>query len=184
MQLRKNSRTGRLALINPRPPPPRSYLDIDNVKAAIDLLEGVPESDEHVYRRPTGGMLRFMFPESEGYEVVPEARGDVTLSDFCTYKVLRKPGGTLYQYDFLHTEVKPTGESWRTTEVQHREQLAGTGNESKQCYGSIQIGLEFQFYKLEGKELEKIGGRMHMKRDHENIIAWSRHLKANPLPVV
>jgi hypothetical protein len=184
MQLRKNNRTGRRVLFDPKPPPPRSYLDNNNVKAAIQLIKRVPESDEHIYRRPTGGILRFMFPESEGYEVVPEAKGNNTLSDFCTYNVHRRPAGSLYQYEFLHTEVKPVGESWRTTEVQHREQCAGTGNESKKCYGSIQIGLEFQFYKFEGEELEKMGGKMHMERDHEQIIAWGEHLKANPLPVV
>jgi hypothetical protein len=127
-----------------------------------------------------------MFPPEEGYDVVQETEGEVTRSDFCTFKVLRKPGGTFYQYDFMHTECKPAGESWRTTEVQHREQLAGNGNESKNCYGSIQIGEEWQYYKFEGAkgELEKLGGRMHLKKQDKDIIAWSAYLKANPLPVV
>jgi hypothetical protein len=131
-------------------------------------------------------MLRFMFTPEEGFEVLQETEGDVTRSDYCTFKVLRKPGGTLYQYDYLHTECKPVGESWQTTEAQHREQLAGNGNESKNCYGSIQIGLEWQWYKFEGAkgELEKLGGRLHLKTHHKEVIAWGAYLKANPLPVV
>jgi hypothetical protein len=111
VSLRSNDRTGLRVLTNPRPSAPQTYLDIDSVKASLDLLERVPESDEHIYRRPTGAILRFIFPQAEGYEVVQETEGDVTRSDFCTFKVLRKPGGTFFQYDYLHTECKPAGES-------------------------------------------------------------------------
>lgn len=183
-QPRNNKRTGRASLLNPKPPPPQTYLDDDNVKAAIDLLEKVPESDEHVYRRPTGAVLRFLFPAADGFDVVQETEQDNTRSDFTVFKVLRRPGGTLYQYDYLLAESKPIGESWRTTEIQHREQLAGTGNDSKKCYGMIQIGLDLQFYKFEGSELEKVGGRMHLSRNAKDIVAWGTYLRQNPLPVV
>jgi hypothetical protein len=182
--IRVNCRTGLATLIDPNPPPPQTYLDNNNVRAAFDLLLKVPESDEHVYRRPTGGVLRFIFTEAEGFDVVQEAEGDVTRSDFCVFKVLRKPGGTFYQYDYLLAECKPSKESWRTTEIQLREQLAGTGNDSKKCYGMIQIGLDVQFYKFEGHELEKVGGKLHLINHHKDVVALGAYLKAHPLPVV
>jgi hypothetical protein len=144
----------------------------------------VPESDEHLYRRPIGAILRFIFTAAEGFDVVQEAEGDVTRSDFCVFKVLCKPGGTLFQYDFLLAECKSVGEPWSTTEVQLREQLAGNGNDSKKCYGMIQIGLEVQFYKFEGSELEKVRGKMHLVRQAKDVVACGAHLKAHPLPVV
>jgi hypothetical protein len=125
-----------------------------------------------------------MFPAAEGYDVAQEAEGDVSRSDWCVFKVSRKPGGTLFQYDFMLAESKPPGESWSTTEVQHREQVAGNGNDSKKCYGMIQIGFEIQFYKFEGSELEKVGGRMHLVKHAKDVVVWSQHLKANPLPFI
>jgi hypothetical protein len=73
MKIRRNDRTGHAELRDTKPPPLQTYLYLDSVKAAFDLLVRVPESDEHVYRRPTGAMPRFMFPASEGFEVIQEA---------------------------------------------------------------------------------------------------------------
>ncbi|KAH7357462.1 hypothetical protein BKA66DRAFT_574458 [Pyrenochaeta sp. MPI-SDFR-AT-0127] len=179
-----NSRTGLATLIDPNPPPPQTYLDNNNVKAAFELVSKVPESNEHVWRRPTGAVLRFIFTEAEGFDVVQEAEGDVTRSDYCVFKVLRKPGGTFYQYDYLLAKCKPVNESWHTTEVQLREQLAGTGNDSKKCYGMIQIGFDVQFYKFEGRELEKVGGKMDLVHQAQDVVALGTYLKANPLPVI
>jgi hypothetical protein len=88
----------------------------------------------------------------------------------------------LFQYDFILAESKLPGTSWNTTEVQHREQVAGNGNDSNKCYGMIHIGFEVQFYKLEGSELEKVGGRMHMVDHAKDVVVWGQYLKANPLP--
>ena len=41
--------------------PPKSCHDDKKVNVALDLLMRVSESDKHVYRRPTGATLRFMF---------------------------------------------------------------------------------------------------------------------------
>ncbi|KAK5627749.1 hypothetical protein RRF57_003464 [Xylaria bambusicola] len=163
---------------------PNSYLDNDNVKAGLELLTRVPDSKEHLYRRPMGSILRFMFPEREGFDVVQETEGDNSRPDFSTLKVSLRPGGTLYQYDFMLTESKKMGQPWGATEDQLQDHLAGNGNESKNCYGMIQIGLRVQFYKYEGGICSKVGGQMHLIRDVHGIMLWGQYLKENPLPFV
>lgn len=157
MRYRNNTRTGRAVLENPCPPPPRTYLDIVNVKAALDLLLRFPESQEHVYRRPMGGILRFIFPESEGDDVVGETvDNSSTRADFCTFKVSRRPDGTFYEYEYLLTESQKIGQPWGSAEDQLYNHLSGNGNHTKSCYGMVQIGLEVQFFKHEQFVLSKV----------------------------
>ncbi|KAI3338037.1 hypothetical protein F4824DRAFT_499816 [Ustulina deusta] len=181
---KNNDRTGRAVLMDPNPPPPQSYLENDNVKAGLELLTRVPDSKEHLYRRPMGSILRFMFPERERFDVVQETESDNSRPDFSTLKVSQRPGGTLYQYDFMLTESKKMGQPWGATEDQLQDHLAGNGNESKNCYGMIQIGLLVQFYKYEGGICSKVGGQMHLIRDVHDIMLWGQYLKENPLPFV
>jgi hypothetical protein len=65
-----------------------------------------------------GGILRFIFPGSEGYDVVQETEGDDTRADFSTFKVSRRPGGIVYQYDFMLTESNKLRAPWGGTEDQ------------------------------------------------------------------
>ncbi|KAL1800296.1 hypothetical protein ACET3X_000638 [Alternaria dauci] len=179
-----NSRTGRAVLINPNPPPPQTYLDDINIKAALDLLVRVPDSGEHIYRRPIGDILRFIFPSSEGYSVVQETVSVNTHPDFCLFKVSQRPGGTLYQYEFMLVESKKPGEAWASTEDHLHDHLEGNGNDSKNCYGMVQIGLDVHFYKYENSNFSRIGGRMHLINDANNVVVWGRHIKDNPMPFV
>jgi hypothetical protein len=184
MLYRNNSRTGRAVLINPNPPPPRTYLDDINVKAALDLLVRVPESDEHVYRRPIGDILRFFFPPSEGYSLVQETVSINSEPDFRVFKVSQRPGGTLYQYEFMLVECKKPGEGWGATEDHLHGHLEGNGNDSKNCYGMVLVGLIMQFYKYENHTFRGFGGQMHLINDVDNVVAWGRHIKDNPMPFV
>jgi hypothetical protein len=144
----------------------------------------VPDSNEHIYRRPIGGILRFIFPGSEGYDVVQETQGDHTRADFCTFKISRRPGGTIYQYDFMLTECKRLNAAWGDTEDRLLDYLTRNGNDSKNCYGMIQIGLEVQYYKYEPGVFSKIGAKMHLITHAQNVVGWGRYIKANPMPVV
>ncbi|KAF1959987.1 hypothetical protein CC80DRAFT_490013 [Byssothecium circinans] len=179
-----NSRTGRAVLINPNPPPPQTYLDDINIKAGLDLLYRLPDSPEHIYRRPTGDILRFIFPSSEGYSVVQETVSVNTQPDFCLFKVCQKPGGTLYQYEFMLVESKKAKVAWGATEDHLRDHLEGNGNDSKNCYGMVQIGLDVQFYKYEDREFSKVGGQMHLINDVNHVMAWGRYIKDHPMPFV
>jgi hypothetical protein len=132
-----------------------------------------------------GNILRFLFPATEGYDVIQEVEGDAnTRPDFGVFKVSRRPGGTLWQYDFMLTESKKQGEAWGSSEDHLHSHLAGTDNESKHVYGMLQIGLEVQFYKYARGAFTKVGGKMHLVTHVSDMVTWSRWLKANPLPFV
>ena len=45
-------------------------------------------------------------------------------------------------------------------------------------------GLDVQFYKFEGQELETVGGKMNLVNHAKDVVALEAHLKAHPLPVV
>ncbi|KAF1840529.1 uncharacterized protein K460DRAFT_421469 [Cucurbitaria berberidis CBS 394.84] len=179
-----NSRTGRAVLINPNPPPPQTYLDDINVKAVLDLLVRVPDSGEHIYRRPIGDILRFIFPSNEGYSIVQETVSVNTEPEFCLFKVCQRSGETLYQYEYMLVESKKLGEAWEPTENHLHNHLEVNGNDSKNCYGMVQIGLHVQFYKYERFSFSKVGGRMHLINDANNVVACGRNIKENPLSFV
>lgn len=124
--------------MDPNPPPPQTYLDDLNVRAALDLLVRVPDSPEHVYRRPMQGILRVIFPESEGFDVIRETSSESNQPEFCIVKFSRRPGGTLHEYKFMFVESREKGKPWRATEDQLLDHLSGNDNDSKNCYGMIQ----------------------------------------------
>jgi hypothetical protein len=145
----------------------------------------VPGSDEHIYRRPIGDILRFIFPSGEGYSVVQETRSINTQPDVCVFKVSQRAGGTtLYQYEFMLVECKKLGVAWGSTEDHLHDHLEGNGNDSKNCYGMIQIGLQVCFYKYENSNFSKVGGRMHLVNDANDVVAWGRYIKEHPMPFV
>ncbi|KAF2024865.1 hypothetical protein EK21DRAFT_117380 [Setomelanomma holmii] len=180
----RNKRTGRAVLINPNPPPPQTYLDDLNVQAGINTLTRVPESDEHLYRRPMMGILRFMFPSNEGYDVVQEAQGDISRSDFAVLKVLQRPGGSPNQYEIMHVESKPQKEPWGSTRDQLLDHLTGNGNDSGNCYGMVHIGLEVQFYRYNEYAFDSVSPKMHLVDDVASVIQWGAYVKSNPLRLV
>lgn len=104
--------------------------------------------------------------------------------DFTVFKLLSRPGGSSYEYDFLLGETKVPGESWRTFTEHLHTVCANNDNDTKNVYGMLQIGFEVQFYKHENYQFEAVGGRMHLVNDVHNIIAWAQHMKANPMPFV
>ncbi|KAF2466098.1 uncharacterized protein BDR25DRAFT_345705 [Lindgomyces ingoldianus] len=177
-----NNRTGRAVLINPNPPPPQTYLDDINVKAALNLLIKIPDSSERIYRRPIGDILRFIFPSSEGFSVVWEAVSVNTQPDFYVFKVLQRPGRSLYQYEYMLMECKKAGESWEHTKDHFYKHLAENGNDSKNCYGMVQIGFNVQFCKYENYNFSEVGEVMHLINNANDVIAWGRHIKDNPMP--
>jgi hypothetical protein len=62
--------------------------------------------------------------------------------------------------------------------------LRGNGNDSKNCYGMLQIGMMVQFYPYENSVLRKLGGKMHLVDDADNIIVMGQHIKDNPMSFV
>jgi hypothetical protein len=144
----------------------------------------VPESDEHLYRRPMMGILKFLFPPSEGYEVVQEAEGDFSRSDFAVFRVFQKPGGSPNQYEIMHVESKALKEPWGSTQDQLLDHLVGNGNESGNCYGMIHIGLEVQFYRYNDGTFSNVGPKMHLVDDVLNVINGGKFVKEHPLRLI
>ncbi|KAI1174446.1 hypothetical protein F4777DRAFT_385104 [Nemania sp. FL0916] len=180
-----NNRTGRSILNDPNPPPPRTYLDDNSIMAAIAACQRVPESNEHIYQRPLGDILRFMFPRREGFDVAQDAPGDSNFPDFTTLMRTRPPGGLYHQNDYLLTESKKKGTPWGATEDQLLSHLQMNGNKSKNCYGMIQIGLLVRFYKYESGVFEKLADKkFHLVDDVDEVLQWGQWLKANPMPFI
>ena len=181
---RNNSRTGRAVLFDPNPPPPRTYLDDRAIRAHINVLQSVPESLEHMYRRPMAVILQLLFPLSEGYSVVRETNTETTRPDFTTFKFLRRPGGTLHSYEFLMVESKGNRKLFENVEPQCNDHLANCNNESKNAYGIIQCALEVQFYKHENFRFQSISPTLHLVDDAAQIMDMFRHLKDHPMSFV
>lgn len=79
--------------------------------------------------------------------------------DFTVFKLLARPGGSAYEYDFLLGETKVPGESWGTYTDHLHTACASNDNDTKNIYGMLQIGFEVQFYKHENYQFEAVGGR-------------------------
>ncbi|TKA44818.1 hypothetical protein B0A49_13562 [Cryomyces minteri] len=163
-------------------PADRTYLDIDAIKAGLNVLSSAPTSPEYVYRRPIVGTLNWLFPLIEGYMVMLEAGGEDILPDFVTFKLGRQSGGSPHPYEVLIFACKRTGEAWSSTEDQLRSRLAKTANDSGKVYGLIQIGLEVRFYKSESSCFSAVSEKLHLVGDAQRVMNAFSYIKANPLP--
>ncbi|KAH7242634.1 hypothetical protein BKA59DRAFT_514150 [Fusarium tricinctum] len=99
-----NTRTGRIVLWDPNPPPARTYLDKMNVMAHLQTVERDLDTDESIYRRETTGILRWLFPEDQGFDVVQENHRGTGINDHVVFKIECRQGGSFYAYDFLIVE--------------------------------------------------------------------------------
>ncbi|KAE9382183.1 hypothetical protein N431DRAFT_476834 [Stipitochalara longipes BDJ] len=179
-----NQRTGRARLDDPNPPPPATYLNNHHVAARISALESNPRSPEHLYRRMINGILQSIFTPEEGFSVMQEDSTANLQPDFTVLKLIARPGGSAYEYDYLIGETKAPGESWTTFEQHLQSACAPNVNDTKNIYGMLHIGFAIQFYKHENFQFQRIGDRMHLVDDVHNVIAWGEHIKANPMPFV
>jgi len=48
----------------------------------------------------------------------------------------------------------------------------------------VQIGLEVQYYKYQLGVFSKVGGKMHLITHANDVVAWGRYIKDNPMPFV
>ena len=184
---RRNERTGRITLIDPDPPPPRNYLDLNNVKAHMKTIEETPESPEFIYRRAMAAIIKSVFKDSEGFEVVQEETrgppGATSLPDFVVLKIIARRSGSLYVYDYCLVESKKLGEPWGATEGHLSIHCQDVDNELKKVYGIVHVGMHIQVYQADQGALTELSGRMHLRNDVSDITAWLQYIKNNPLPV-
>lgn len=125
-------------------------------------------------------ILRWLFPNEEGYSVIAEDSRDTSIPDHVIFKISCRPGGSLYMYDFCMVECKRDGESWPATEEQCFNHCFNTENEVKKLYAIIQLGMQLQFYSFEEGNFRKLGGKLHLCHDVAGIIQSAEYMKENP----
>ncbi|TVY46742.1 hypothetical protein LOCC1_G006219 [Lachnellula occidentalis] len=179
-----NQRTGRARLDNPNPPPATTYLAEPFVAARIAALQKTPNSPEPIYRRMMCGVLQWIFTPTEGYAVMQEDMAKDMHPDFSVFRLLARPGGSAYEYDFLLGETKVPGESWDSFTDHLHTVCAANDNDTKNVYGMLQVGFVVQFFKHENSQFEALSGRMHLVDDVNDFTAWAQYLKAHPMPFV
>lgn len=181
---RRNSRTGRIVFQNPNPLPAQTYLDKTSVIAHLQTIERTPASSEAIYRRATTSILRWLFKEEDGYDVVQEDNRESSVPDHVVFKIERRAGSSFYAYDFLMVECKRADYSWDVALEHCTRHCENTDNESKKVYAMIQIGLTLQFYKWVDSTLTTLTNKLHVRLDVDEIIAAAEYLRTHPLPVV
>lgn len=184
MLLRINARTGRIIFQDPNPPPAQTYLDKRNVAAHLQTVERNRASNEATYRRATTAILRWLFREEEGYDVVQEDDRGSSIPDHVVFKIECRAGGSFYAYDFMMVECKKAGDSWTSASEQCIRHCENSHNESGQVYGMVQIGMDIQFCQWGNTTLTPLSRVLHLREDVDEIIQWAEYLKAHPLPVV
>lgn len=182
---RINRRTGRITFENISNARGQTYLEDRFVAAHMLTVQRDPSASESLHRRVTTRVLRWLFKETEGYDVVQEDVRERSIPDHVVFKIQSRPGGTDYVYDFMLVECKKAGISWSSAVRHVTKHCRGTDNDSKQVYGMVQLGMDLQFYQWgESTGLVPLGQTYHLVNDVHDIIALARRLKANPIPFV
>ncbi|KAH6665407.1 hypothetical protein B0J14DRAFT_606071 [Halenospora varia] len=179
-----NQRTRRARLDDPNPPPPQTYLEDPRVQARLSVVQRHPDSAEYLYRRVMSEILQWLFTRQEGFTVVQEDSAGDLRPDFSVLKLLCRPGGSNYEYEFLLAESKKLGEPWGSTEDHLETACENNDNDTKNVYAMIQIGLVVQFYKFESRRFQKLGGTMDLVNQVQAVIQCANYMKSNPMPVI
>ncbi|KAI9713583.1 MAG: hypothetical protein M1820_000965 [Bogoriella megaspora] len=185
----RNARTGRIRRTDPYPPAPRTYLDKVIIQAHLQLVERTPESREYLYRRVVAAILKHFFPEDEGFDVLQEEsrweeiQGE-SVADMAVLKVICRPGGSMYTYDYCLIESKKADIGWDEVEDHLSRHCGGTENDSKQVYGIAHIGLHIRFFTADRGILMALSGRLHVKEDVDRVTTMFRAMKNRPLPFI
>jgi hypothetical protein len=182
--LRNNQRTSRARLDEPNPAPPLTYLDDPHVKARISIVQRHPESLEPLYRRVLSEILQWLFTRQEGYTLVQEDSSGNLRPDFSVFKLLCRPGGSDYEYEFLFAESKKLGEAWKSHEEHLESVCENNDNETKNVYAVLQVGLGVHFYKYENYAFESLSDELDLVTQVHDVMSWALHIKSRPMPVI
>lgn len=100
---------------------------------------------------------------------------------FSIHKLLCRPDGSDYEFEFMFAESKVPGEPWESTEEHLQSACAEVDNESKNVYGMIQIGLKVKFYKHENFVFTHLSPVMDLVTEVRDVTAWANYIKSHPL---
>jgi hypothetical protein len=113
-------------------------------------------------------VLKYFFRDSDDFDVMQdESRGEgqhnESRPDAAVLKIISRPGGSPYAYDYCMVESKKVHADWRATEDQLSRHCGGTENESGLVYGIIHIGLYVQFFSANGGVLQPPSNALHLR---------------------
>lgn len=117
--------------------------------------------------------------ESAGEQEVDESR-----PDFSVVKIMSRPGGSFYQYDYCMVESKKHGQNWDGAVDHLTRHCAGNGNVSGTVYAIVHVGLEIQFFKGTDAVLTSLSGRVNLRHDITNVTQWFTHVRDTPFALV
>lgn len=152
--------------------------------ANLQTVEGNLDTDESMYRRATTGILRWLFPEDEGFDVVQESHTGTGIIGDVVFKIECRQGDLFYAYDFLIVECKTNRVPWQDATDRCIRNCENTENESKKVYAMVQVGMNVQFHSWGLWALTPLSGILHLRNDVQKIMDWADYMKRNPLPAV
>jgi hypothetical protein len=155
-----------------------------NVMAHLQTVERDLDTDESIYRRATTGILRWLFPEDQGFDVVQENHRGTGINDHVVFKIECRQGGPFYAYDFFIVECKTNRVSWQDATDHCIRHCGNTENESKKVYAMVQVGMSVQFHSWGSWTLKTLSGILHLRNDVQEIMDWTDYMKRNPLQAV
>lgn len=148
----------------------------------LKVLERIPDSPENLYRIRMTGILRFLFPESQRFDVnLAKTRGSEQ-PHIVVFKFSNRPGGSTHAYEFCYVESKKLGQSRESVEYRCRECCADDGQFDYETYAIVHVGFEMRFYKYRRRKLLPLSERLPVRGDVKNVIEWAEYMKNYPLP--
>jgi hypothetical protein len=84
----------------------------------------------------------------------------VSKADASILKILARPGGSTYSYDFCLVESKKAGRSWPAIEDQLSRYCGGAQVDSRKVYGIFYVGMMIQFFRADAGVLTLMSGRL------------------------
>lgn len=152
--------------------------------AHLQTVERNLDTGESIYRRATTSILRWLFPEDEGFDVVQGEHRGAGIIDDVVFKIECRQGDSFDTYDFLIVECKTNRVPWQDATDNCIRHCETTGIESKKVYAMVQVGMNVQFHSWGSCTLTPLSGILHLRNDVQEIMDWADYMKRNPLPAI
>ncbi|KAH6679208.1 hypothetical protein B0J14DRAFT_293308 [Halenospora varia] len=137
---------------------------------------------EAFHRQLQSDVLRFIFKKENGFSITRDVMGNELRPSSSVLKRRQGPDGRMYEFEYLLTEIKAPGKPWQAWRDDLHCVCRSCGNESKNVYALLQIGLEMEFYKHDDGVFSQLGSRMNLIHDAVDITNWCTYIINHPLP--
>lgn len=107
-----------------------------------------------------------------------------SIPDHVVLKLEGRDGGSFYFYDFMMVECKTETVGWAAAYDHCFRHCENTQNESGLVYAMVQVGLNVQFYRWDGTDMNQLSDVLHLRHDVQSVMQMMDWLKRNPFPFV